>query len=192
MADTIITLGRGIETDGTLTLDSIARVEKAVGLLKQGIAPKIIMSGAYSRHMTKVPVQTEAKAMKKLAISLGCDPDDIIEESRSMHTLANAYFTKKLVCEPNGWHDLVVIASEEHMPRVKYVFNKVYGASYAFGFVQSDRVIDDEDYAKELEHESKSLELSHKWLDSIQDGNDQAIRELIASQLPDDPMAKSL
>lgn len=192
MIDAIVTLGRGIEHDGTLTPDSFSRVKKAVELYKNGVSSKIIMSGAYSRSLKKIPAMTEASAMKKCAIELGCNPDDITEESRSTHTLANAYFTKKLICEKNGWYDLVIIASDEHMKRVQYLFKKVFGTSYRLEFIESDRVINDEQYQKELEHEKSSMEMSQKWLDEIKDGDDDAIQRLVASNIPDDTMADPL
>lgn len=192
MSDAIIVLARGIASDGTLPIDPISRVKKAAELYRAGKAPKIIMAGRYSFHLDQAPPTSEAHAMKLYAETLGIESEDIIEEDRSTHTLANAYFTKKAICEPNSWHNLTVVASDEHMPRVKYLFRKVYGEDYSFDFVISDRVINDEEYGEELEHEKSSMELSRKWLDALTDGDDEAIRQLVISKRPNDTMSESL
>lgn len=130
--------------------------------------------------------------MRGYAVQLGCDPGDVLSEDESTHTLANAYFTKKRFCEPNNWHNLMVVASDEHLPRIRYVFGKVFGPEYTIEGVESNRVINDQEYAKEQQHEADSMVRTRQWLDVIPDGDDQAIRRLVAAHLPDDPMAKSL
>ena len=190
MFDVIIVPGRGIDVNGTLTIDSIARVEKAVELYKDNINEKIIMSGPYSVHLINKPINTEANAMKNLAISLGCKAKDIIEENKSSYTIENAFFTKKLICEVKKWYRIVIVASSDHIPRVKYLFQKVYGDKYNLEFIHSRRVIDDNSYKDQLKHEHESLRLSHKWLDSIKDGDDRAVKLLITSKRPNDPIAR--
>lgn len=184
MSDVIIVLGRDINQKGILSADSISRVEKAVELYSQGIAPKIIMSGAYSYHIDTPPLQTEARAMREIAIAYGVPKKDIIEETESKDTLGNAYFTKKRICEPNNWYHLTVVASSEHIPRSQYLFDKVYGPAYTVEFVESKRVISDEKFKTETEHEQKSLEIAKQWLDSAQDGDDAAIWRLMAKHHP--------
>lgn len=189
MSDAIIVPGRGIGPDGTLGADPLARVRKAVELYDNKEAPKIIMSGGYSIHLKEPPRITEAQAMKEYAVTLGCDSNDIIEESRSMYTLGNAYFSKKLFCEPKSWHDLLVVTSEDHLPRVEYLFKKVFGPTYTFRFVVSDRVIDDEHYERQMNHERESLVKSEKTFADIADGDDEGIRKVILELNPEDSMA---
>ncbi len=192
MNHAIIVPGRGINPDGTLPDDPISRVKKAVELFKQGEAPIIIMSGGYSKHLVNIPQISEAQAMKALAVSLGVPEASIIEESKSTHTLANAYFTKKLFCEPNNWRSLIIVASDEHMPRIEYVFKKMFGDEYMFSTVNSDRVLSDEDYAKEIIHEQRSMELSKKYLEPVTNGDDETIKGLALSINPNDTMADPL
>lgn len=184
MSDAIIVLGRGISQGGVLSPDSISRVEKAVELYSRGVAPKIIMSGSYSYHLDTPPPQTEAHAMKEIAIAYGVPKKDILEETKSKDTIGNVYFTKKLICEPNNWHDLTVIASDEHIARCRYLFEKIYGPSYVVDFVESKRVLSDQEYEVELQHEEKSLEITKQWLDSITNGDDQAVWEIQQAHHP--------
>jgi uncharacterized SAM-binding protein YcdF (DUF218 family) len=72
----------------------------------------------------------ESKSMKRYAISLGVNPNNILTEDRSTHTLANAYFCKKMYSEPKNFKSIIVVASSDHMPRVRYVFSKLFGVNY--------------------------------------------------------------
>ena len=188
MKDAIIVLGRGIAKDGTLPPDPISRVKKAVELYNEGVAPRIIMSGGYSYHLVDTPDISEAKAMKDLAVSLGIPSEAIIEEDESLHTIGNAYFTKKVICEPNGWRNLTLIASDEHAPRVTYVFGMMFGPEYEIDIEMSDRVLNDDEYAKEVEHEAASLKMTKEYLASVDAGDDQRIRRIALELNPNDTM----
>ncbi len=191
MSDVIIVLGRGIKSDGTLPPDPIARIKKAKELYDIGMSSKLIMSGGYSHKIKNAPKISEAAAMKQYAVSLGILQESIIEESKSTHTLSNAYFTKKLFCEPNQWQNIIVVASDEHLERAEYTFRKVYGPLYSFQFIASNRVISDEEYARELEHERASMKLTIEWLDVMEDGDDESIRLAVLAKYPDDTMNQS-
>jgi uncharacterized SAM-binding protein YcdF (DUF218 family) len=184
MADAIIVLGRGINEDGSLPIDPQSRVRKAVELYKQGTAPVIIMSGASSYHFDINPERTESKAMKEYAIELGVSDLAIIEESKSKDTIGNIYFTKKDIAEPRGFRRFQIVASGEHMARIKYLFEKIYGPTYQLEFIESDRVIDDVAYSKEVEHESKSMAATLRWLENVSPGDDEAVKELMNTVHP--------
>lgn len=184
MADAIIVLGRGVNPDGSLPLDPQSRVRKAVELYSQGVADTIVMSGAWTYHESTTPPASESCAMSRYAKSLGVSEEVIIEESESKDTLGNAYFTKKRICGPRQYRHLVIVASDEHMPRVRYVFGKVYGDAYEIEYVESERVLDDDAYDKEVIHEQRSMQLSKKFLDSVVDGDDAAIWELMSTKHP--------
>ena len=191
MADVIIVPGRGVYPDGSLYKDPMSRITKAVELYNDGVAKRIIMSGGYSFHFENYNEVNESKSMKYYAIQLGIDPDDILKEDKSTHTLANAYFCKKIFCQPNDWKDIVVVASSEHMPRVRYVFNKVFGPDYSLTYQKSRRVISHIKYLSELLHEIGSMRLTRRWLDSVADGDDEAIRSIVSKKRPNDTMSGS-
>lgn len=184
MSDVIIVLGRGINDDGTLPVDPCSRVRKAADLYKERRAPYLVMSGAWTYHFDISPNRAESTAMKNYAIDLGVPGGSIIEESESMDTIGNVYFTKKNICEPRAWKNLTVVASGEHMPRVEYLFRKIYGPEYNFQFEISERVIDDAAYTKELKHELNSMTVTKKWLDSFEPGDDETIWSLMRTRHP--------
>lgn len=184
MSDAIIVLGRGVRDDGTLPVDPQARVRRASELYSQGLAPYIVMSGAWTYHFDISPILAESSAMKNYAIELGVPADHIIEESKSMDTIGNVYFTKKNICEPRDWKNLIVVASDEHMPRIEYLFRKIYGPGYAFRFEISERVIDAEAYEKELKHENNSMKITRQWLDPVKSGDDETVWNLMNTKHP--------
>jgi len=184
MSDIIIVLGRGIEEDGSLPPDPKARVRKAVELYNDGASPVIVMSGAWTYHFDIHPSRSEATAMKEYAIELGVPEQAIIEESKSMDTIGNVYFTKKDIVQNKDFKDILVVASDDHMPRVEYLFKKIYGEAYDLEFVTSERVIDDVSYKKELAHESNSMVITHQWLDPITPGDDAAIWKIMTTRHP--------
>ena len=184
MADAIIVLGRGIDSKGNLSSDAKSRVKKAVELWQKGAAKNVIMSGAWSYHMKEKPDITEAKAMYYYANQLGLDEGSIITEEKSVDTATNVYFTKKDICEPRRWRDIIVVASDDHMPRVQYLFDRIYGPKYLVNFVVNDRVLGDESYEIEIEHEANSMKLTEKWLDSVEPGDDEAIWNIVLKNHP--------
>jgi hypothetical protein len=184
MSDAIIVLGRGVEQDGTLPPDPKSRVRKAVELFQQGEAPFIIMSGAWTYHAGTSPRRSEAAAMKEYAESLGVPPEKIIEECDSKDTIGNVYFTKKNIYEPKGWHSLTIVASDEHMSRIEYLFHKIFGPQYSFRFINSERVIDDNAYARETIHEQQSMATTKKWLDPLKAGDDKSLWQLLVTKHP--------
>lgn len=189
MADVIIVPGRGVYPDGSLYKDPMSRVTKAIELYNDKVAKRIIMSGGYSFHFENYNEVNESKSMKNYAVKLGIDPKNILIEDKSTHTLANAYFCKKTFCQPNDWKDIVVVASSDHMPRVKYVFSKVFGPDYNLTYQKSRRVISRIKYLRELLHEIASMRLTRKWLNSIADGDDEAIRNIVLKKRPNDTMS---
>ena len=137
------------------------------------------MSGAWTYHFDINPRRSEAQAMKEYALELGIPESAIIEESKSKDTIGNVYFTKKEVAEPNNFKSFHIVASDEHMPRIKYLFEKIYGPYYHFEFIESERVIDDDAFQKEKAHEDHAMTITHRWLDPIMVGDDEAVWELM-------------
>lgn len=190
MADAIIVPGRGVNPDGSLPADPISRVKKSVELYNNGDAPVIVMSGGASYKNIHDLRHSEAFAMKRMALSLGVPENGVLCEDRSTHTVANAFETKKKFAEIKGWKSLIVVASDEHIARVEYVFRKVYGHGYTFRFVTSERVIDEEQYTREQAHEAKSMKLSQELLGGIRDGDDQEVLAAVRRLFPQDPMTQ--
>ena len=182
-ADAIIVLGRGIEADGSLPPDAQARVRAAAELYEANCAPRVLMSGAWTYHFAVRPPYSEAVAMKKYATQLGVPEDSIFTEDASKDTIGNIYFTKQ-ICQSHNWHNLVFVASEEHMPRIQYLVDKIYGPNYTCEFITSARVLDSMAYEQATLHEDKSMRITKDWFDAIAAGDEQAVWKLVLAKHP--------
>jgi len=128
--DCIVVLGSGVTAEGKLTDIGRWRVQKAVELWKGRHARSICFSGAWSYRLSSAPSITEARAMQGYAVLNDVPASAIFLEESSKFTLANAYYTKVNVLRPRMWKSIIVVTSEFHVPRTKYIFDKVLGRVY--------------------------------------------------------------
>jgi len=182
--DIIIVLGGGIESDGSLPEIPKLRITKGVELLNNGVAPRIIMSGKWGFWLEKEPIRTEAEAMREYAIGLGISADAIFKEDISKDTIGNAYFCKLNFLEPNNWYNIIIVTSDYHIPRTRYVFEKVLGNDYTIEFVSVDSKLSPEEFSVKVNKENKTTEFLKKWFDSINPGDTKAVKELMYTKHP--------
>ena len=101
--------------------DAADRIWHAARLYKEGLAPKIIVSGGKSPGLEdRADIQTEAQSMALLLHDLGVPSSALILESESRTTRENARFTKSLV----GNARVALVTSAFHMPRSIANFEK--------------------------------------------------------------------
>jgi uncharacterized SAM-binding protein YcdF (DUF218 family) len=114
-ADVLIVLGGEVEGE---------RTERAVELYKKGLSDKLLFSdGTHLSWRIKA-----VEEMTALAKKLGVPPDHIYTEERSRSTYENALYTKEILLK-NHWSSAVVVTTEWHTKRSKYIFDKVYQGS---------------------------------------------------------------
>jgi uncharacterized SAM-binding protein YcdF (DUF218 family) len=101
--------------------DSGCRVEHGAALFHAGYAPYLMVCGGKVYHTT-----TWAGLMREHAIALGVPSMVIIPEGESESTYENAIFARKLM-KKHGLKSAVVVSSNYHMRRVKYVFQRELG-----------------------------------------------------------------
>lgn len=182
--DAIVILAHSVNPDGFLPPIPRYRVEKGVDLFKKGIADRIIMSGSLGFLIDYTPSKTEAKAMKEYAVSLGVPEKNIFTEEDSKDTIGNAYYTRKNILKPNSWKDIVVVTSEYHLPRTRYVFNKILGKEHNVEIVAADSRLNGEEARQKSAEEEKIMALTKRWLDGIEDGDMEAITRFITTTHP--------
>lgn len=118
--DVVIALGHG-NGDLPLTEQSKIRVETALDSLGNGTY-KICLSGRASEKMLK-------------HIGNRVEYTDIYVDDLSEDTVGNAVFTKLNFAVPEGWKNILVVSSESHIPRVRKIFNFVYGPNFHLDFL---------------------------------------------------------
>jgi uncharacterized SAM-binding protein YcdF (DUF218 family) len=127
--DAILVPGGGVRDGGTLPLWVLRRLELAVELARGAY---IVTLSAGTTHRPP-PINKrgfpifEADAGAKYLIGAGVAADRILVERYSYDTIGNAYFSRVVHVDPQGFRRLMVITSEFHLPRTKSVFEWVYG-----------------------------------------------------------------
>lgn len=166
--DVIIVLGSALDKHGYLTELGRRRVEKAIELYKKSPC-KIIMSGHSSIDIIDAK-KTEASAMEDYAIMHGVDKNDIIKEECSRDTIGNAFFSKEII-DIKKWKDIIVVTSDFHIARAKYIFNKIFSGNYRIKFVSAKS---SEDISK---NERELMEVTKKLLGNIE--NERVMKQFV-------------
>ncbi|RME26612.1 MAG: YdcF family protein [Deltaproteobacteria bacterium] len=117
-ADAIIVAGCGVGPDGRATPALARRTRHAVELWRQGIAPRIVLTGGVGRHPP-----SEARAAAEVATRLGVPPSALLLEERSTSTEENARFAAELLrAEGIAVQRVVVVTDSYHVVRARRVF----------------------------------------------------------------------
>ncbi|MEK6959740.1 MAG: YdcF family protein [Nanoarchaeota archaeon] len=182
--DAIVILAHSVNPDGSLPQIPRYRVEKGVDLFKKGLAKKIIMSGSCGFMVSYTPTKTEAKAMKEYAVSLGVPEKNILTEEDSKDTIGNAYFTRKNLLEPNNWKNIIVVTSEYHIPRARYIFQKILRKDNRVEMIAADSHLTAEEARQKSVEEEKIMALTKQWLDWIEDGDVEEITRFMTETHP--------
>ncbi len=146
------------------------RVEKAVELYNQGLAPNILMSGYKSMSDNKPPKETEAQFMKNYAIELGVDENDIFLEEEAQDTIANIIYSKLLMDE-YGWKNMIFVSSDFHMKRIKLISDYIFDDTYNIDFVGAESIEENVD-------EDKKSEDFLKWFGDTENDNESLLNFL--------------
>lgn len=190
-ADAIIVLGR-VDTHGHLTIDAHERIRYAAELFKKGLAPLIIAPAKWWYKLTYTPSQTEAGVIKSRLMEHGVPEQAILCEEKSCDTLGAPYFLKVDFVLPRGWKSIIVVTSEDHAERTRYVFNKVFADSIKLQYTWGRRVLSEREYNQSLEREAKSLKLMEDtWVGPMAAGDHEYLaREVFVLHPGYNPNAK--
>lgn len=113
-----------------------------------------------------VPID-ESSASALYLLQHGVDCNRILQDSWSLDTIGNAYFTRQMITDPLYLRRLIVVTSAFHMPRTRAIFNWIFslpcdstGASnYTIDFCTADDVgLEAEELAARTLKESIGLE----------------------------------
>lgn len=97
--------------------DAEPRMQTAVGLFMQRVAPLIVVTGG----LEQPPGIQSAKTVHARLLGKGVAPDRIIVEPNAMHTRAQAVNVVALAKE-KGWRRLLIVASSYHTQRAFLTF----------------------------------------------------------------------
>lgn len=137
----IIVLGGGIDLKGNLPSLVYQRLDKAIEIYqsnKKNNNIKLVVTGKYSflyHQLKKFPPTTEAEKMAQYLLKKQIPKNKILLEKKSKDTIGNAYYLKKDVFIPHQETRAIIITSNFHRERVKYIFDKIFEPKYHLQFV---------------------------------------------------------
>ena len=173
--DAILIPGGGVREGGELPLWVKLRLDQAVKIRD---TEYIITLSAGTVHKPP-PLDEkgfpifESIAAARYLIKQGISPEAILTEVSSYDTIGNAYFSRVIHVEPEGFRKLHVITSEFHMPRTKAIFEWIYSLDNQDGRYQltfdavSDVGMNAKDLQARVDKEAESLKQFLEIRDSI-------------------------
>lgn len=93
-----------------------SRLDKGIELYKQGLAKKVVLTGAAVRN-----ANIEAEVMAEYCKRNGIDEDALILEKKAYNTYENALYTRKIM-KAQKLRTGIVVTSDFHIPRARYIF----------------------------------------------------------------------
>ena len=169
--DVIVVLGGGIDLEGKLKEPSKCRINLAVDLYHQKLAPKIVVSSQYSMHLKSIPQKTIAEAMKDELVAKKIPSEHIEMENISRDTLGNAYYTKIKHLIPRGCKNIAIVTSHFHRERSEYLFRKILGDEYSIAFFEAKDGLFGKDLELQQRLEKQQLAAHKKDLEQYRDGD---------------------
>jgi hypothetical protein len=105
-------------------------------------------------------------------VSKGIDESNIFLEEKSMDTISNAYYSKTIYFLPENENKGVVISSNYHIPRVKFIFKKTFGSDFNLEFVG----VETHPSKRMKKRQLKLLEEMKDFTKEMKDGNHQFLK----------------
>lgn len=171
MPDTtiIIVLGHKLKTN-FIHPELKGRMDKAIKIYQNILNPEtkkntvFILSGGKTQKKIQF---SEAEVMMEYCKNNKIHINEIIKESKSLDTIGNAVFTRKIVDDLKGTSKIFVVSSCYHMNRVRFIFDMVFGSNYQINYDHchpfNEKGIEDKEYT--------SLESAQKFFKNIVPGD---------------------
>ncbi len=149
------------------------RMDTGIELFEAIDADLLLLSGGRANREVE---KSEAQIMEEYAVREGIDPELIVLEERSLDTIGNAYFVRKIVDKEDldNISTIHVVSSCYHMERAEYIFNQVFGDEYDFEF--------DECYEEKGKSEDKKLKMNKEFFKGITSGDLDSIKRRLYSE----------
>ena len=110
-SDVILVLGRRLQNDHPTQVFE-ARLDHAARLLREGMAPRIVITGG----LTGKANFSEAEVGRERLLKQGIQPEKILVEDRSQHTLENLFNLRETL-RAEDWSTLILVSDPLHLAR---------------------------------------------------------------------------
>jgi hypothetical protein len=178
--DNTIILSCTLNPDQTLQEEAKKRVDKGIELYDEWLCSMLTMSGGYAENSCRDV--SHAEAMLRYAAAKGVPLDDILKEEKSLDTVGQAFFTKREILVPRNWADIIVVSSDYHLHRVKFIFGFILGDDFKVEYegVDTGLLYD----AKTSEEEFSKTRGFVETFKGVMPGNDEQIKEALFTRHP--------
>jgi uncharacterized SAM-binding protein YcdF (DUF218 family) len=159
MKGIVILLGSSNDENGNLSGIAIERCEQAIREYRQHPGYKLLPTGGYGPHfnMTDKP---HAFYAQQYLVAHGIPADDVLEFAASANTLEDARLSRPIV-EKHGVEQVVVVTSDFHVPRVRYIFEREFhGIELTFSGCATH--LPQAELEARKQHEEQALAESHR------------------------------
>ncbi len=108
-----VVLGKRLTDEGKPVHELVERLSKILSLYREGIVDAVIVSGGRANPLSPY---TEGEVMRDYLLAHGVKAEDIVVEQKSMTTLQNGKFCKKILSD-RGAKEVVLVTSSYHLYR---------------------------------------------------------------------------
>ena len=155
----IVVLGSPNSEEGELYSIAQARCQVALDEYARRDGWKLLLTGGYGAHFNTTD-RPHAAYLQDYLIARGIPVGDIVEFAESTNTIEDASLSKPIV-HKHGVKTILVITSDYHEDRARYVFEKEFAGTdvgIAFCVAQTDEAACDFDLEAQKRHEREALE----------------------------------
>jgi uncharacterized SAM-binding protein YcdF (DUF218 family) len=154
----IVVLGSPNSEAGELSSIAKERCELALSEYAKRPHWKFLLTGGYGAHFNTTE-QPHAAYVKRHLVSRGVPAQEILDFVESTNTLQDASLSKPIVLK-YGIPEIVVITSDYHIDRARYVFQREFagtGVRLEFLASQTDEKACEFNLAAQKKHEQQAL-----------------------------------
>jgi hypothetical protein len=145
-----------------------ACLDRARELVDAGTAPRIIVSGKWSILMQNQGIQQpfrECDVMADYLIQSGCEEGKILREGKSKDSISNLYYIKTLFLLPMNMKQILFVAPDFRIPRLRFLCRRILGSDYEISFEWVTSEID------ATYDEPRTFKVQNEFLAPMEDGD---------------------
>ena len=181
----VIVLSGGLNADDEPSPRMKTRLDLSCQVYKAGDFNGIITTSKGTFRDKRSHSVTEAEAARLYLISHGINPSRVFKEEKSMDTIGNPFFCRLSILEPRGWWMPTIITNEYHMPRAKFLFDRVLDDKYQPEYISATNQGISPDELEVLQrHEEEMMGFYQEALDGVRKGDLEFFEEYIYKHNP--------
>jgi len=154
--EVLIVLGSPNAPDGTLSEVALSRLDLGYELYSQE-KRKMLLTGGFGPHFN-VSAQPHAYYGQQYLLARGVSQTDFLPFAESANTVQDAVLTKAIL-EKYALSQALLITSDYHLARARYIFEHVFASTIPFTFLgASSQTVPAPELKRYQEHEAKALQ----------------------------------